>query len=92
MLDEARIAEIARAVAREKLTPKFFEDVLVEPAVTSDGGGAVRITLIIDPSAVRRLRGDAVLDALVQLRQRLDAEGSDTLCPKGSRTGKPVQP
>lgn len=75
MLDEVRIVEIARAVARDKLTPKFFEDVRVEPAVTSDGDDAVRITIIIAPSAVRRLRGDAVLDTLVELRQRLDAEG-----------------
>jgi hypothetical protein len=31
--------------------------------------------IIIAPSAVRRLRGDAVLDTLMEIRQRLDAEG-----------------
>ena len=75
MLNEARIAEIAREVAREKLTPKWFENVMVEPAVDSDGNDAVWITIIIAPSAVRRLRGEAVLDTLVELRNRLDAEG-----------------
>ena len=75
MLDEARIAEIAREVAREKLTPKWFKDVLVEPAVDSSGNDAVRITIIITPVAVRRLRGEAVLDTLVELRNCLDAEG-----------------
>jgi hypothetical protein len=75
MLNEARIAEIAREVAREKLTPKWFENVMVEPAVDSDGNDAVRITIIIAPSAVRRLRGEAILDTLVELRNRLDAEG-----------------
>jgi hypothetical protein len=75
MLDEAHIAEIAREVAREKLSAKWFEDVLVEPAIDSDGNDAVRITIIIAPTAVRRLHGEAVLQTLVELRHRLDAEG-----------------
>ena len=75
MLDEARIAEIARLTARETLTAKWFEDVLVEPAVDSDGNDAVRITVIIAPAAVRRLGGEAVLQMLVKLRRRLDTEG-----------------
>ena len=75
MLDDKRIAEIARAVAREKLSSKWFKDVLVEPATDSEGKDAVRITIIIAPSAVRRLHGEAVLQTLVEIRNRLDAEG-----------------
>ena len=75
MLDEARIAEITREVARGTLKPKWFRDARAEPAVDSEGNEAVRITIVIAPAAVRKLGGEAVLDTLVRLRRRLEDEG-----------------
>jgi hypothetical protein len=77
MLDNARIAEIAGEVGREKLSPRWFEDVIVEPATDSLGNDAVRLTIVIAPAAVKRLKGEAVLGLLVELRKRLDAAGEE---------------
>jgi len=74
-LDESRIAEITRDVARGTLRPRWFRDAQVEPALDSDGNEAVRITIVIAPGAVRKLGGEAILDTLVELRRRLEAEG-----------------
>jgi hypothetical protein len=77
MLDDAHIAEIARQVGREKLSPRWFQDVMVEPAVDSLGNDAVRLTMVIAPSAVKRVKGDDVIGLLVELRKRLDAAGEE---------------
>jgi len=77
MLDNARIAEIAREVGREKLPPRWFQDVIVEPAADSLGNDAVRLTMVIAAGAVKRLKGDDVIGLLVELRKRLDAAGEE---------------
>jgi hypothetical protein len=77
MLDNARIAEIAREVGREKLSPRWFQDIIVEPAADSLGNDAVRLTMVIAPRAVKHLSGDDVIGLLVELRRRLDAAGEE---------------
>jgi len=79
MLDNARIAEIAREVGREKLSPRWFEDIIVEPAADSLGNDAVRLTMVIAPGAVKGLKGDDVVGLLVELRKRLDAAGEERI-------------
>ncbi len=79
MLDNARIAEITREVGREKLSRRWVEDVMVEPAIDSLGNDAVRLTIVITPVAVKRLKGDDVLGLLVELRKRLDAAGEERI-------------
>lgn len=79
MLDNTHIAEIAREVGREKLSPRWFQDVIVEPAVDSLGNDAVRFTMVIAPAAVKRLKGDDVIGLLVELRKRLDAAGEERI-------------
>jgi hypothetical protein len=75
MLDDARIAEITRAVGREKLSSRWFDDVIIEPATDSLGNDAIRLTIIIAPGAVKRLKGEDVLGLLVELRKQFDAAG-----------------
>jgi hypothetical protein len=48
-----------------------------EPAIDSQGRDALRITLVIAPGAVRRLRGEATLNALVRLHERLREMGEE---------------
>jgi hypothetical protein len=41
------------------------------PAIDSQGRAAVKVTVVIAPGAARRIRGDATLNALVHLHERL---------------------
>jgi hypothetical protein len=86
MLDNARIAEITREVGREKLSRRWVEDVMVEPATDSLGNDAVRLTIVIASAAVKRLKGDDVLGLLVELRKRLDAAGEERVPLLGNAT------
>jgi hypothetical protein len=59
MLDDARIREMARKIARDNLGAKRVEDVLSEPANDSLGNGAIVFTIVLRPSAGRQLKGGA---------------------------------
>jgi hypothetical protein len=75
MLDDTKIAGITREVGREKLTPRWFEDVMIEPAVDSEGNDALGITVILTRKPDRHLKGKILVRFLVELRQRFDALG-----------------
>jgi hypothetical protein len=77
MLDEKKIRQIAREVATANLSSANFTSVLSGPAVDSEGHDALRITIVIKPAAVSKIGGDAVLDTLVQIRNRLLKEGEE---------------
>src|SRR5438876_1141364 len=71
MLASERITQIAREVAQANTTPRSIGNVLSQPAIGPDGEDIVRITIVVEPDAVEKLSGDAVLDILVQTRDRL---------------------
>ena len=75
MLDPVKISKIVEKVATSNLTPEIVEGVLAEPAIDSEGQEALRITIVIKPGAAVRLNGDAVLDTLVQIQDRLREAG-----------------
>jgi hypothetical protein len=77
MLDEKKIRQIAREVATANLSSANFTSVLSSPAVDSEGHDALRITIVIKPAAVSKIGGDAVLDTLVQIRNRLLKAGEE---------------
>jgi len=79
MLKADRIREIVDEVAKAYLKPTFVTEVRSEPAIDSEGHEALRITIIIGSDAARRLKGDAVLDTLVQIKDRLRDAGEDRL-------------
>jgi hypothetical protein len=65
---------------RHALTSKLGEDNVVrldwEPTTDSQGREALKITVVIPPGAAQKLK-DAVLDALVSLRERLREMGEE---------------
>jgi hypothetical protein len=77
MLSQKEIVEIAREVAAANLTISFVTDVLSEPAVDSEGRGALKITIVIEPGAATKISGDATLDTLVQIQDRLREAGEE---------------
>jgi len=77
MLDDANIIAIVDKVVRSNLDPGSVTEVLTEPAIDSAGRDALRITIVIEPGAAARFRGDAVLDTLVQIQDRLQEAGED---------------
>ena len=77
MLKPAEISEIAEEVARAKLSPEVVREVLAEPATDSEGHEALRVTIVIEPGAANKLKGDSVLDTLLQIQDRLREAGED---------------
>jgi hypothetical protein len=48
-----------------------------EPTIDSEGEEAVRITIVIKPDALGKLKGDPVFDTLVGIHTRLRAAGEE---------------
>ena len=77
MVDQTKIIQIARAAATANLTSAAFSNVLSESATDSTGNEALRITIVIKPDFASRLKGDAVLDTLVQIQDKLHEAGEE---------------
>jgi hypothetical protein len=75
MLQDSRIQEIALAAARTNLAPIRVEAVTVAPMLDWTGQEALDVQVVIPESAVRKLRGKALIDFLMALNDRLLAEG-----------------
>lgn len=79
MIALSQSAEIARSVASGKFGAEAVEDARAEQASGSDGRDAVRITVVLKPDVAERLRDDTVLEALVEIHERLDSAGEERL-------------
>src|ERR1700676_3334710 len=77
MLDEKRIREIVQEVANANLTSANVTSVSSSAAVDSEGHDALRITIVIKPGSASKIKGDATLDTLVGIQDRLRAEGEE---------------
>lgn len=77
MLTRAKVSEIVRGVASANLTSSAVRAVMSEPTTDSQGADAWRVTIVIEPGSEERLKGDAVLTTLVEIQDRLQAEGED---------------
>lgn len=77
MLDEKRIREIAHEVATDKLTSANVTSVSSSATIDSEGHDALRITIVIKPGSASKIKGDASLDTLVEIQERLRAEGEE---------------
>jgi 2-methylisocitrate lyase-like PEP mutase family enzyme len=77
MLDEKRIRQIAQEVATANLSSANFTSIGSSTAVDSEGHEALRITIVIKPGAASKIDGDAALDTLVQIQDRLRKEGEE---------------
>jgi hypothetical protein len=79
MLELQQIDEIATQVARRRLPRRDFQRVTTEPTTDSLGEEALHITIVLGDDAIRQLTGDEVLDLLVELQDKLQAEGDERL-------------
>jgi hypothetical protein len=75
MLDDARTIRIIEEIAKSKLGRDNIVRVFTKPGVDSEGKDAVRITIVITPDAVTRIKGDALLDNLLEIHNRLSEAG-----------------
>ncbi len=77
MLELAAIVDIAAKAAKSNLRAEHVRNVLTEPALDAEGRDAVRITIVIAPDSLPRLKGDAVLDTSVDIGNRLREAGEE---------------
>jgi len=77
MLDQKKIDQIASEVATANLTSQIVRSVSSSSTTDSEGRDALRITIVVDSSAITRVQGDAVVDTLVQLGDRLRKAGEE---------------
>jgi hypothetical protein len=77
MLNEKRIQKIAQEVAGAKLASANISSVSSSTAIDSEGNEALRITIVIKPGSESKIKGDATLDTLVGIQNRLRREGEE---------------
>ena len=77
MLDEKKIREIAQEVATANLTSTNVTSVSSSATIDSEGHDALPITIVIKPGSESKIAGDAALDTLVGIKDRLRGEGEE---------------
>jgi hypothetical protein len=80
MLSQDEFVNIATNVATANLSHSSVSQVLSEPTVDSEGHEALRITIVVTPESSAAIKGDDVLDTLVQIRKNLQTAG-EPRCP-----------
>jgi hypothetical protein len=77
MTSEKRIRQIVRQAATANLGSANFTSVINSTATDSTGREALRITIVIKPGAETKIKGDAALDTVVQIQDRLRKAGEE---------------
>ncbi|MGD9538532.1 MAG: hypothetical protein AB7P52_11445 [Alphaproteobacteria bacterium] len=77
MLPNHRIKEIVEAAVRSTLERGSFIRTFAEPILDFEGGDALRITIVIEPNAIDKLTGEAVMNTLAEIQDRLRDEGEE---------------
>jgi hypothetical protein len=80
MLDLEQVTQISTEVAKANLGAQNVVRVESEPTTDSDGREALNLLIVIAPGVAEAVSGDAVLDTLVQIIDRLQ-EGGDSRFP-----------
>jgi hypothetical protein len=75
MLNTAHIESIAKEAATAHISPQLVVRVVGEAIVDAQGADALRITVVVAPSAVDSITGDDALNALVEVQRRLEQAG-----------------
>ena len=79
MLDEKRIQKIAQEIANANLTSANVSSVSSSSTIDSEGHDALLITIVIKSGSESKIGGDAALDTLVGIKDRLRREGEERL-------------
>lgn len=78
MLDTPKILQITRDVVTANLSSSAaVSEVMAAPFIDSEGHDALRITVVLRPLGTKEIEGDATLDTLVQIREKLRQSGED---------------
>ncbi len=78
MLDETKIRDIALQVATANLSSSAaISHVKSSSFVDSEGHDALRITIVLSPNGQSEIKGDATLDTLIGIQNKLQAAGED---------------
>jgi hypothetical protein len=76
MLDAKRIDRTVSEAARETLGKEFVR-AKSEPTIDSLGDEALSVLIVIEPGAADRITGDAALDTLSGIQQKLQEQGEE---------------
>ncbi len=74
MLDAKKIDRSVAAVARKTLGKEFVRT-KSEPTIDSWGDEALSVLIVIKPGAADRITGDAALDTLSGIQEKLQEQG-----------------
>lgn len=77
MIEPADVARIADQVARKELGAENVVRVEAEPMVDWTGAEGWRVLIVLAPEAVTRISGDAALNNLSFLQERLQEAGDE---------------
>jgi hypothetical protein len=77
MLDLEEVTQISSEIAKANLPPQGVVRVESEPAVDSAGQDALHLIIVVAPEAADKITGDAVVDTLVQIHDRLRDAGDE---------------
>ncbi len=76
-LETRKIVEIAKAAASANLRPSVMSTIVNSATTDSTGKDAIRITFVLPPGSSAAIGGDAAVNILVEIRQKLENEGDD---------------
>jgi hypothetical protein len=77
MLDLEKVTQISTETAKANFGSQNVVRVESEPTTDSDGQEALNLLIVIAPGVIETIDGDAVLDTLVQIVDRLQEAGDD---------------
>ena len=75
MLDYGTLSKIVEKAAKSALGRESVVRVFTEPGSDAEGQDALRITLVVTPSAVETIDGDALLDNILKIHDALWERG-----------------
>jgi hypothetical protein len=77
MATEKAIRQIAKRAATSNLGSANFSSIINSTTTNSTGREALRIMIVIPPGAETKIRGDAALDTIVEIQDRLRKAGEE---------------
>jgi hypothetical protein len=81
MLQAKDIEREALEVARKNFGEANVVRTIVKPMVDLDGDDAWRVTIVVDPRLVDKINGEAVLDNIIEIHNRLWEKGEEDRLP-----------
>ena len=81
MLQAKDVEREALEVARKNFGAANVVRTIAEPMIDLDGDDAWRITIVVDPKLADKIDGDAVLDNIIQIHNRLWEKGEEDRMP-----------